>query len=114
MVKKWLKGTLDGQSRIGILIYEVSRVRRRGLELLSVDRQGALLPEGPAATEFDYICLNEGNPTFVPAEPAIKLDRDKQRFHATFWVDGNRRLLVTVVDHLNSKVLLEGYPVVRL
>lgn len=114
-MRKWLKGTSNGQTRIGLVICEVSQVRRRKLETSIVDRDGViLLPQTGVRTDFEYIKLNENNPTFVRAEPAIDLERDRQRFEATFRVDGNRRLLVTVVDRLKGETLLEEYPVVRL
>ena len=84
------------------------------MEGLSVDAEGVIQQESQVSTAFAHICLNRDNPTFIVAEPPLNLVRDPKRFLCTFWVDGHRRLLVTVLDNLTGKTLLKDHPVVRL
>lgn len=113
-VRLWCNGSYDGMTRIGLKIFEVSRVKRRTLGTSIVDEHGAIREESRVASDFEHVCLNEGNPTFIPADPPISIQRDRHRFLCSFWVDGNRRLLVTVVDNLSGKTVLKDHPVVRL
>ena len=108
----WANGSWDGQTRVGLMVFEVSRMVRRAIDESAVDKDGRILNR--AMTEFQHICLNKENPTFIDADPPIRLDRDKQRFVCSFEVDGNRRLLVSVVDQFNGRQVLKGHPVVRL
>jgi hypothetical protein len=114
VVRFWAKGSYDGMTRIGIKIFEVSRLKRRSLEISLVDAEGALLDSSRVSSEFHYVCLNRENPTFIVADPPVDLQRDAQRFLCSFRVDGTRRLLVTVKDFLSRRVLLKDHPVVRL
>jgi len=66
------------------------------------------------ATDLAYVCLNPDNPTFVVADPPVNLERDAKRFLAAFSIDGQRRLLASVVDNLSGQTLLRDHPVVRL
>jgi molecular chaperone DnaK len=113
-VRFWAKGSYDGMTRIGLKIFEVSRMKRRTLEVAMVDADGVLRDDSRVASEFTYICLNRDNPTFILADPPVNLGRDQKRFLCSFWVDGNRRLLVTVLDNLSGTTLLHDHPVVRL
>ena len=113
-VRFWAKGSYDGMTRIGIKIFEVSRMERRGLEVALVDDAGSLQETSRVATKYHYICLNRDNPTFIVADPPIQLQRDAKRFACSFWVDGNRRLCVTVEDRLARRELMRDHPVVRL
>jgi molecular chaperone DnaK (HSP70) len=113
-VRLWARGSYDGMTRIGIKIFEVSRMKKRGLEVSMVDGQGAIREETRVASEFSHVCLNQGNPTFILADPPVNLQRDGQRFLCSFWVDGHRRLLVTAIDNMTGKPLLRDHPVVRL
>lgn len=110
----WAKGTHDGMTRIGIRIFEVSQVARRGLDQVLVDAEGALVDISRVPTDRLHVCLNRENPTFIVADPPVLLARDAQRFLCSFRVDAQRRLLVTVVDRLAGRALLEDHPVVRL
>jgi hypothetical protein len=89
-------------------------MRRRGLEISLVDVEGALQDNCQVSTEFASVCLNPDRPTFIVADPPVNLQRDQKRFLCSFWVDGHRRLLVTVLDNLTGKTLLKDHPVVRL
>lgn len=48
------------------------------------------------------------------ADPPVSLEHDRQRFLCIFWVEQQRRLLVTVTDNKNGTTLLKDHPVVRL
>jgi molecular chaperone DnaK (HSP70) len=113
-VRLWARGSYEAMTRIGLKIFEVSRMKRRTLEVALVDADGVLRDESQVASEFDHICLNRENPTFIVADPPVNLQRDQKRFLCSFWVDGHRRLLVTVLDNLTGKTLLKDHPVVRL
>jgi molecular chaperone DnaK (HSP70) len=113
-VKLWARGAYEAQGRIGLRIFEVSRMKRVRLTEGLVDEHGALKEESHVQTEFSYVCLNGENPTFIVAEPPVNLQRDQKRFLCSFWVDGQRRLLVSVLDNHSGKTLLKDYPVVRL
>ncbi len=113
-IRFWSNGSADGQTRVGLLIYEVSRMKRRAVDQAMVDAEGRIRTAARVATDYEYICLNPDNPTFIAADPPIDRERDKQRFLCSFEIDGNRRLLVTVTDHLNGKPVLVKHPVVRL
>ncbi|MFB3788407.1 MAG: Hsp70 family protein [bacterium] len=113
-VRFWAKGSYDGMTRIGLKIYEVSRMKRRDLAVAIVGEDGRLRGDSRVTSEYEYICLNEDNPTFILADPPVNLARDQQRFLCSFGIDGNRRLLVTVLDTLRRKPLLKEHPVVRL
>lgn len=110
----WVKGSYDGMTRIGLQIYEVSRLRRRALDVAMVDAEGVLRDDSRVASDFSYICLNRDNPTFIVADPPVNLARDQKRFLCSFAVDGQRCLVVTVLDNLSGKKLLHDHPVVRL
>ena len=101
-------------TRIGLKIFEVSRVKRRSLEAAMVDADGVIREESQVNSEFAHSCLNRDNPTFIVSDPPVNLQRDQQRFLCSFCVDGHRRLLVTVLDNLSGKTLLQDHPVVRL
>lgn len=113
-VRLWGRGAYDGQTRVGLRIFEVSQMRRRAAAV-SLSRAGATAPdETRVATENAFICLNRDNPTFIEADPPIETARDAQRFLCAFQVDAQRRLLVTVTDRLRDIPLLRDHPVVRL
>lgn len=113
-IRFWSNGSTDGQTRVGLHIYEVSRMKRRAATQAQVDAEGRILAATKVATDYEHICLNPDNPTFIIADPPINRERDKQRFLCSFEVDGHRRLLVTATDHLTGKPVLVKHPVVRL
>jgi molecular chaperone DnaK len=112
-VKFWLKGPYDGSSRVGLKIFEVSQVRRNAGRVI-YDAEGRPEEQTRVATDREHVCLNGDNVTFVGIDPPYSKERDQRRLHASFQVDGNRRLLVTVVDHHAQTTLLRDHPVVRL
>ena len=113
-IRFWCNGATDGMTRVGLLIYEVSRMKRRNFDQSMVDEAGRIRQAARITTDYEHICLNPDNPTFVAVDPAIMRERDKQRILCSFEVDGNRRLLVTATDTLTGKPLLVKHPVVRL
>ena len=112
--KLWLRGAYAGQTRIGLGIFEVSRMKRRQQTGSLFGEDGALKEDTRVQTDHAHICLNPDNPTFVLCDPPANLERDKERFLAAFRVDGNRVLRVTVDDNLTGKPVLNDHPVVRL
>jgi len=112
-IRLWARGSYEAMTRIGLKIFEVSRMKQRKLEAALVDADGVLREESQVTSEFAHICLNRDNPTFIVADPPVNLQRDQKRFLCSFWVDGNRRLLVTVLDNLAGKTLLKNHPGVR-
>jgi molecular chaperone DnaK (HSP70) len=113
-VRLWARGTFDGMTRIGIQVFEVSKIERRTLEASLVDEGGALIDASKVSSGDYFVCLNRENPTFIPADPPIVLARDARRFLCSFRVDADRKLLVTVQDQLAGRTLLEDRAVVRL
>jgi len=137
-VRVKLRGTSDVQIRLGLEIFEVSRMKRRRLDQAMVDASGALREEVAVASDFQHRSLNPGektlfviaDPPYVKAKDRDGKERDADRFPCAFWVDGQRRLLVTVVDRFygapewlaqhpewspyGGKPLLINHPVVRL
>ncbi len=113
-VRFWITGSHEGQTRIGLKIYEVSRLGRRALDNPIVNQLGRLQEACRVACDYEHICLNLANPTFILADPPVNLTRDRKRFLASYAVDGNRRLLVTVLDNMTGKILFQDHPVVRL
>ena len=101
-------------TRISLKIFEVSRMKMRRLDVEMVDADGAIRDDSRVSTEFNHVCLNRDNPTFIVADPPVNLARDTKRFLCSFQVDGERRLLVTVLDNHSGKTLLKDHPVVRL
>lgn len=105
----WANGVSDGMTRVGLRIYEVSR--RHRLNDASEER---FSPAAPVSTTYEHLCLNPDNPTFIPADPPVRRERDQQRFLCSFEIDGHRRLFVSAVDQLTGKPVLVKHPVVRL
>ena len=112
-----VKATHDGQTHLGIAIFEVgerSRKAAAGVELV-FDPSGAarLAPVSPdAEDQRTYFWMNEQNPTFLTADPpAVK---GEARFEVSFAIDSNKRLLITTRDIHSGALVLRDYPVVKL
>jgi molecular chaperone DnaK (HSP70) len=56
--------------------------------------------------------MNEGNPTFLVADPPA--EQGEPRFEASFSIDENKRLLITARDLETGKTMYQDYPVVKL
>ncbi len=113
-----VKATYDGQTRLGIAIFELSEARRlqpeQRLELV-FDPSGSarlrqLTPE--EEEQRSRFWMNEGNPTFLQAEPAA--EEGQACFDVEFRVDENKRLVVTARDIRSERTVLRDFPVVRL
>ncbi len=118
VVRLSVKAAYDGQSRLGIAIYEIGERRRRGagqaMELV-FDPSGAARISPVTPDDEDrrtYFWMNEGNPTFLKAEPPAQ--QGKPRFEVSFSIDGNKRLLITAHDLQTGRVIYRDYPVVKL
>lgn len=110
---KWARGAVDGATRIGLDIYEVSQIRLQDFSDSVVDANG-VIRDARITSKNHYVWLNSDSRTFIVADPPYSAQRDKERFLCRFSIDGNRRLLVTAVDNLTEKTLLKDHVVVRL
>ncbi len=109
-----IKASYDGQSQLGIPIYEIRQGEPGTPEIeLVADPSGCLrILEEKTGEESIFFWINESQPTFLTADPpAVK---GKIRFEITFNIDGNKRLLITARDTLSGAMVMENYPAVRL
>jgi molecular chaperone DnaK (HSP70) len=113
-----IKAMYDGQTQLGIAIFEMGEPRRRStgqpLELV-FDPSGAarltyLTPD--EADRRTFFWMNEHSPTFLVADPPAR--QGEARFAVEFGVDGNKRLLITARDVRTGRVTHRDYPVVKL
>lgn len=113
-----VKASYDGQTQLGLEIYEISErpAQRSGQALeLVFDPGGAPRVMEVSPTEEDrrtYFWMNEGQPTFLAADPPAQ--RGEARFSVAFNIDGNKRLLITAHDLETGKCTHRDYPVVKL
>ncbi len=117
--KLTIKATYDGQTQLGIAIFEIGEQykRNRGGQTMELvfDPSGAarIAPVTPDDEDRrTYFWMNEHNPTFLHAEPAAK--QGEARFEVEFEIDGNKRLLITARDLKTDQTMLRDYPVVKL
>jgi molecular chaperone DnaK (HSP70) len=113
-----VKATYDGQTQLGIAIFEMGEQRHRGsgrpVELV-FDPSGAARVMSVTPDEEDrrtYFWMNEASPTFLPADPPAK--QSEPRFQVEFNIDGNKRLLITARDLKTGRITHRDYPVVKL
>ena len=118
VVRLTVKAAYDGQERLGIALFEIGEQRQRGggqaVELV-FDPSGAARISPVTPDDEDrrtYFWMNEGNPTFLTAEPPAK--QGEPRFEVSFSIDGNKRLLITARDVQTGKTIYQDYPVVKL
>lgn len=113
-----VKATYNGQSRLGIAIFEVSEPHRRistqPLELVFDPTGAARIVQVTPDEENQrtYFWMNEGSPTFLVADPPAQ--KGEPRFEVEFNIDGNKRLLITAKDLKSGRMVLKDYPVVKL
>jgi molecular chaperone DnaK len=123
VVRLTVKAAYDGQTRLGIAIFEIGERRRRGggqgalgsaMELVFDPSGAARISPVTANDEArrTHFWMNEGNPTFLAADPPAK--QGEPRFEVAFSIDGNKRLLVTAHDLRTGQVIYRDYPVVKL
>lgn len=114
-----VKAIHDGQTHLGVAIFEVGetprrRSREQSLEL-TFDPSGAARLASVEANETERrsrFWMNEDAPTFLEADPPA--ERGEARFELAFNVDANKRLLITSRDLSTGELTHEDYPVVKL
>ncbi|MEW6280252.1 MAG: Hsp70 family protein [Candidatus Eremiobacterota bacterium] len=115
-----VKAYLDGQTQLGLAIYEMGQTRRpregpTGPVELVFDNSGAARLRPISVDEEErrtLFWMNEKQPTFLEANPPAR--KGETRFEARFSVDDKKRLLLTARDLTTGRLLYENYPVVRL
>lgn len=118
LARKTVKATYDGQTQLGIAIFEIGERHRRGGEQpveLIFDPSGAVRMVQLTTDEEEQrhrFWVNEHSPTFLVADPPAKLG--EPRFEIVFGIDGNKRLLISAVDIKSRRSVLSSYPVVKL
>jgi len=110
-----VKASHEQQTKLGLQIYEVSHRESlscgaEGMDLV-FDQNGAARYRKREDVE-DATHRPIGSPTFILADPPAKLG--DPRFQASFTIDGNKRLCVTVRDNQIGKTLMRDYPMVKL
>jgi hypothetical protein len=113
-----IKATYDGQSQLGLAIFEMGERRSRPagprMELV-FDPGGAARIATVGADEEErrtLFWMNEHQPTFLHANPPAK--RGEARFQVEFNIDENKRLLISVRDLVTGQLTHRDYPVVKL
>jgi molecular chaperone DnaK (HSP70) len=118
VVRLTIKATYDGQTQLGIAIFEVGERRQHSRDQpveLVFDPSGAARMMRLAPDDEDrrtYFWMNEHSPTFLTAEPPGR--QGEARFEVAFGIDGNKRLLITARDMQTQRVTHRDYPVVKL
>jgi len=113
-----VKATYDGQTQLGIAIFEMGERTRRGSEdqvELVFDPTGAARVMKLTANEEEQRSLfwmNETNPTFLTADPPAR--QGEARFDVSFSIDGNKRLLISARDLADGRLTHRDFPVVKL
>lgn len=116
-----VKATHDGQTHLGIAIFEISAHRRRKSSEQAPEVELVFGPSGEARLisltpeeeeRRSYFWMNEKNPTFLRADPPAR--EGEARFEVEFSVDEKKRLLLTARDLRTGRIVYRDYPVVRL
>jgi molecular chaperone DnaK (HSP70) len=112
-----ISAAYDGQTRLGISLYEIStapEAHAPALELVSETAGGIRLagPPDDAGAGSRPVLLNERTPTLLVADPqALKGD---PRFELTFTLDAEKHLRVTARDLVTGTLVKKDAPVHRL
>ncbi len=113
-----IKASHDGQTRLGIAIFEMGEKHRQGdgrpVEHV-FDPSGAarLMQVSPEEEDRrNHFQMNEQTPAFLTADPPAA--QGEARFQVEFGIDGNKRLLVTATDLTTNKIVYKEHPVVKL
>jgi len=112
-----IKATYEHQQRFGIPIYEVNQeIPMQSSEFeLFFDPSGAvqLLPiTKNDLQEKSSVWMNENAPTFLVSDtPTAK---GEIRYQLSFFLDEDKRLLVSSYDMIEKKWILQRHPVIRL
>jgi molecular chaperone DnaK (HSP70) len=112
-----VKATHDGQTALGIAIFELGEQRRQPSAALDLvfDPSGAARLVTVCADEQQRrtrFWVNEGSPTFLTADPPAA--KGEQRFAVEFGVDANKRLVLSAWDLRSGRTTHREYPVVKL
>jgi molecular chaperone DnaK len=113
-----IKPSYDGQSDLGIPIFEISGsagVSGEQRMEMYFDSEGVPRVNTITDAEFSrrhFFWINENNPTFLRADPPGR--KGEPTFRLEFSIDTNRRLLITAHDLKHSNVALRDYPVAKL
>lgn len=112
-----IKASYDGQNQLGIAIYEMGQQRasdKPSVELVFDPGGAARLVQLSANEQQDrtLFWMNENSPTFLIAEPPA--EAGQPRFEVEFFIDANKRLILTARDLATGKLVLDQSPVVRL
>jgi molecular chaperone DnaK (HSP70) len=110
-----VKASLDQQTRLGLQVYEVAANTATtcgggGFDLVFDQSGGARYTTRDDAEQHTHRAI--GSTTFIRCEPPAK--QGEPRFLATFAIDAQRHLCVTVQDSLTRKTLYRNYPMVKL
>lgn len=111
-----VKATYDGQTQLGLAIFELgaNRARKQMTELV-FDAGGAARLRLVGAGEIEdrvRFWMNEHTPTFLPADPPARAG--ERCYQVMFSVDARKRLVVTALDLVHDVYALEDFPVVKL
>jgi molecular chaperone DnaK len=112
----FIKGTYDGQTRLGISVYEMGTgIQNNSTRELLPDPGGGyhlveMTPEESVGQA--NLWVNEHNITFLIASPPAK--KGEIRFEVWFDIDGNKRLLLSSRDVKTGRMIMERTPIVQL
>lgn len=109
-----IKASHENQVRLGLQVYEVAHHESEGcsdgLELVYDGNGVACYREREASEELTHRPI--GSMGFIAADPPAA--RGDPRFLASFAIDKQKRLCITVRDRVTERTLMKGYPLVKL
>ena len=117
LAKLSIKASYDGQHQMGIAIFEVGRSNNTSIQPVELvfDPSGAARVVQISAQEQEdraNFWMNESNPTFLTAQPPVQ--RGEAQFEVEFYIDANKRLVITARDLKTGQLTHHRHPVVRL
>jgi molecular chaperone DnaK (HSP70) len=114
-----IQGTYDGQTQMGIPVYEVpflGNTRDEGRTRELVIQSSGLIrctdTSGAAEEGREATWVNEKSPTFIPADPPAL--QGEPRFEIWFMIDATRQLLLSARDLRTGRMAVENIVVTRL
>jgi hypothetical protein len=110
-----VKASHEEQTKLGLQVYEVARKESLacgggGMDLVYDQNGGARYTQREDPEDATHRRI--GSPTFILANPPAR--RGDPRFQASFSIDGQKRLCVTVRDNQTGKTVMRDYPMVKL
>lgn len=113
---KTIRATYDGQTRLGLSIFELGRPARSvgNCEIVYDSSGNARLRgvDSDGEAERARFWINETCPTFLTATPPGK--QGEPCFEVDFGVNGNKQLVITVRDARTRKTIHRDFPVAKL